>query len=96
MAKVVGDLITEGIYEIHIDLLGIPILPYQQNFDLRTVCAKDIMNDKMKVLNLRSKVRDILKTLKSNTHRGNFFLFFLTVLLKNSMLFSIFCSLSNS
>ena len=22
MAKVVGDLITEGIYEIHIDLLG--------------------------------------------------------------------------
>ena len=75
MAKVVGDLITEGIYEIHIDLLGIPILPYQQNFDLRTVCAKDIMNDKMKVLNLRSKVRDILKTVKSNTHSGNSYTF---------------------
>ena len=71
LAKVVGDFFTEGIYEIHIDLLGIPLLPYQQNFDLRTVCAKDIMNDKMVVLNLRSKVRDILETIKSNTHNGN-------------------------
>ena len=61
---------------LHCLFLGIPILPYQQNFDLRTVCAKDIMNDKMKVLNLRSKVRDILETIKSNTHSGKSYSFF--------------------
>ena len=43
VAKIVGDWMNEGLYDIHINILGIPLLPYQPPLDLRTITAKDMM-----------------------------------------------------
>ena len=36
MKSVCGDFLNEGLYEIHINILGIPLLPYQPKVELRT------------------------------------------------------------
>ena len=36
ISKIVGDFLNEGLYEIHINILGIPLLPYQPKVELRT------------------------------------------------------------
>ncbi len=70
MAKIIGDFINEGLYDIHINILGIPLLPYQPKVDLRTITAKDMMNDKVKYLSIRSQVRDVVGLLESTTHNA--------------------------
>lgn len=70
MAKIIGDCFNEGLYDIHINILGIPLLPYQPKVDLRTVTAKDMMNPKIKSFNIRSSVREVYVTLKTTTHNA--------------------------
>ena len=50
--------------------MGIPLLPYQPKVELRTVTAKDMMNDKVKYLNIRSRVRDVVQLLESTSHNA--------------------------
>ena len=38
--------------------------------ELRTVTAKDMMNDKVKYLNIRSRVRDVVQLLESTSHNA--------------------------
>ena len=59
-----------GLYDIHINILGIPLLPYQPKVELRTVTAKDMMNDRVKYLTIRSRVRDVVQLLESTTHNA--------------------------
>ena len=59
-----------GLYDIHINILGIPLLPYQPKVELRTITAKDMMNDKVKCLKIRSRVLDVVKMLESTTHNA--------------------------
>lgn len=59
-----------GLYDIHINIMGIPLLPYQPKVELRTITAKDMMNDNVKYLNIRSNLRDVMELLMSTTHNG--------------------------
>ena len=70
MAKIVGDFINEGLYDIHINIMGIPLLPYQPRVELRTITAKDMMNKDVKALNIRSTVKETLKLLKETQHNA--------------------------
>ena len=56
--------------DIHINILGIPLLPYEPKVELRTITAKDMMNKNVKTLNIRSSVRETLKTLKETQHNA--------------------------
>ena len=62
--------LLEGLYDIHINILGIPLLPYQPKVDLRTITAKDMMNNKVKHFKVRSSVRDVLQVLRNCTHNA--------------------------
>jgi len=70
ISKIVGDFLNEGLYEIHINILGIPLLPYQPKVELRTVTAKDMMNTKVKCFKIRSKVHEVVKVLQNCTHNA--------------------------
>ena len=68
IAKHCGDFVNKGLYDIHIDLMGVPMMeeksPIKDNF----VTAKHIMSRPVKVLPVRIKVKDIIKILRSTTH----------------------------
>ena len=70
MAKIIGDFLNEGLYDIHINIMGIPLLPYQPKVELRTITAKDMMNKNVKYLHIRSKVKDVVQLLQETSHNA--------------------------
>lgn len=70
VAKWVGDLFNEGLYDIHIRLARVPILgwdPPQMAVDLN---ARYIMNKPVVCMNLVENVGRVIDILKSTTHNG--------------------------
>ncbi|KAJ9449901.1 Chloride channel protein C [Diplonema papillatum] len=82
VAKFVGDLFNEGIYDEHIQLAKIPILEYRLHDDsghnpgampLNLATAQDVMNDiDVAFLPLRPKVQSVLQLLSDKPHHNCF------------------------
>lgn len=69
-AKVVGDLFTDGLYDMHIELQGIKFVHDQPPPNAHKIRVRDIMVKQPVVFNLFERVGDILQVLQDCSHNG--------------------------
>ncbi|XP_065825999.1 H(+)/Cl(-) exchange transporter 7-like [Oscarella lobularis] len=70
IAKSVGDLFNEGIYDIHIELKSVPLLAWEPVNQSVRYEAKEIMTSPVHCLNVKEKVRVLVAVLKRTKHNG--------------------------
>lgn len=70
MAKWVGDFFNEGIYEIHTQMAGVPILPWEAPPLSNNIYASEIMNHPVVTLKTVENVGHVLALLKCVTFNG--------------------------
>jgi len=70
VAKWVGDYFNEGLYEIHIQLAGVPILGWEPPPLSATTYASEVMSHPVVTLNPIETVGRLVDHLKSTTHNG--------------------------
>ena len=64
------DLYNKGIYDIHIDLLGIPMMEAAASVKARFIAARHIMSTPVQVLPIQARVKDVLDILKRTSHNA--------------------------
>ncbi|KAI4493606.1 hypothetical protein M0804_001782 [Polistes exclamans] len=69
-AKWVGDFFNEGIYDIHIQMAGIPLLPWEAPPLSNNIYASEIMNHPVTTFKTVENVGHILELLKCVTYNG--------------------------
>jgi len=70
VAKWVGDYFNEGIYDIHIQLAGVPLLSWDPPPLSATTYASEVMSHPVITFSTQEKVGRILDVLKSTSHNG--------------------------
>jgi len=70
VAKWVGDFFNEGLYDIHIQLAGVPLLSWEPPPLSATTYASEVMSYPVVTLSPIQKVGDIVEILKCTTHNG--------------------------
>jgi len=70
VAKWVGDFFNEGLYDIHIQLAGVPLLGWDPPPLSATTYASEVMSHPLVTLNPTDTVGNIVDALKSTTHNG--------------------------
>lgn len=70
LAKWVGDLFNEGIYDTHIHVAGVPILAWEPPLMSAKISAREVMSHPVTVLRTVEKVGRIVDLLKKETHNG--------------------------
>ncbi|XP_076626274.1 chloride channel protein 7 isoform X2 [Colletes latitarsis] len=70
MAKWVGDFFNEGIYDIHIQMAGIPILPWEAPPLSNNIYVSEIMSHPVVTLKTVENVGHIVELLKCVTFNG--------------------------
>ncbi|CAL7951003.1 unnamed protein product [Xylocopa violacea] len=70
MAKWVGDFFNEGIYEIHTQMAGVPILPWEAPPLSNNIYASEIMSHPVVTLKTVENVGHIVELLKCVTFNG--------------------------
>ena len=70
VAKYVGDVFNEGIYDSHIDLGGFALLPWQPEELSVTKRAYDVMSSPVVHLDPVMRVIDIVERIKMNAHHA--------------------------
>jgi len=69
-SKVVGDLFTEGLYDMHIELQNIKFIHDQPPPNSHRIKVRHVMVKQPLVFNLFERVSDIIFTLQQCTHNG--------------------------
>lgn len=69
-AKWMGDFFNEGIYDMHIMLSGVPLLPWEPPPLSHNIYASEIMSHPVVVLRTVERVARIVQILTSETHNG--------------------------
>jgi len=70
VSKHLADLYNKGIYDIHIDLLGIPMMEAAASVKARFIAARHIMSTPVQVLPIQARVKDVLDILKRTSHNA--------------------------
>ena len=70
VAKWVGDYFNEGLYDIHIQLAGVPLLAWEPPPLSATTYASEVMSHPVVTLSPIEKVGHLVDVLKSTTHNG--------------------------
>ncbi|XP_064642254.1 H(+)/Cl(-) exchange transporter 6-like [Lineus longissimus] len=70
VAKWVGDFFNEGIYDIHIELKGVPLLGWEPPFGVHKLRAKDIMDTDIMYMYPHSRVGSIIQMLRTTSHNA--------------------------
>eukprot|EP00730_Choanoeca_flexa_P001061 TRINITY_DN10465_c0_g1_i2.p1 TRINITY_DN10465_c0_g1~~TRINITY_DN10465_c0_g1_i2.p1 ORF type:complete len:815 (+),score=173.41 TRINITY_DN10465_c0_g1_i2:23-2446(+) len=70
-AKWVGDYFNEGLYDIHIEMKHIPLLPWEPPpVACHNLCATDIMTRKIQCLRRQQQVGDVYDMLTKSRHNA--------------------------
>ncbi|GAB5367354.1 hypothetical protein AAMO2058_001223200 [Amorphochlora amoebiformis] len=69
-ARVTGNLMNEGLYDIHIALQHVPFLPWDPPKWYKSIRACDIMSHNPITVSIAERAGDLLKKLKLYTHNG--------------------------
>ncbi|XP_065201753.1 H(+)/Cl(-) exchange transporter 7 [Planococcus citri] len=69
-AKWVGDFFTEGLYDIHIQLNGIPLLPWEPPPLSANIYANEVMSYPVITFKVVENVGHIVDTLKKESYHG--------------------------
>eukprot|EP00092_Neocalanus_flemingeri_P026252 GFUD01028453.1.p1 GENE.GFUD01028453.1~~GFUD01028453.1.p1 ORF type:complete len:759 (+),score=230.31 GFUD01028453.1:82-2358(+) len=70
VAKWVGDYFNEGLYDIHIQLAGVPLLAWEPPPLSATTYASEVMSNQVVALSPIETVGHIVDILKTTTHNG--------------------------
>jgi len=70
VAKWVGDYFNEGIYDLHIEEMGVPFLEWEPPFVMRKFRATNVMNKPVVCFRRVELVRRLVSALKDTTHNG--------------------------
>jgi len=70
VSKWVGDYFNEGIYDTHIRLMGVPILPWEAPSLSHNIYATEVMSCPVVAFNSTETVGNIIDTLTGETHNG--------------------------
>merc|ERR1719431_805898 len=70
VAKWVGDYFNEGLYDIHIQLVGVPLLGWEPPPLSATTYASSVMSHPVTTMYSIMRVGNIVDILKSTTHNG--------------------------
>lgn len=70
MAKWIGDFFNEGIYDVHIQLSGVPLLPWEPPPLSYNIYANEIMSHPVMTFNTIESVGRIIQVLKKETYNG--------------------------
>ncbi|KAK3090640.1 hypothetical protein FSP39_013333 [Pinctada imbricata] len=70
VAKWVGDLFNEGIYDMHIHLQGIPLLGWEPEPVMSNIAAAEVMSHPVTVFRTKESVGRIVEILKHEPHNG--------------------------
>ncbi|XP_071130802.1 H(+)/Cl(-) exchange transporter 7-like isoform X1 [Mytilus edulis] len=70
VAKWVGDIFNEGIYDMHIHMQGVPLVGWEPSSMLSTKRASEVMSHPVTVFRTKETVGRIIDVLKSETHNG--------------------------
>lgn len=69
-AKIIGDFFNEGIFDMHIQLSGIPLLDWDPPAMTTALCAQHVMSHPVTVLREKERVSRIVDLLRSTKHNG--------------------------
>lgn len=70
IAKHLGDYYTHGIYHMHVELAGIPILEDEPRMSNAHITAQQVMSDNVVFLPVKAKVADVVTLLRTTTHNA--------------------------
>ncbi|XP_069690875.1 H(+)/Cl(-) exchange transporter 7 [Periplaneta americana] len=70
MAKWIGDFFNEGIYDIHIQLSGVPLLPWEPPPLSYNIYASEVMNNPVVTFSTIESVGRIVDVLKTESYNG--------------------------
>ncbi|XP_067006232.2 H(+)/Cl(-) exchange transporter 7 [Anabrus simplex] len=70
MAKWTGDFFNEGIYDIHTQLSGVPLLPWQPPPLSNNIYASEVMSHPVVTFRAVESVGTIVDVLRTETHNG--------------------------
>ncbi|KAJ6218155.1 hypothetical protein RDWZM_009312 [Blomia tropicalis] len=70
MAKWVGDLFIEGIYDIHIELAKVPFMNWEPPSDSSRIYSSQVMNSPVVTLKTTETVGKIVEVLSETSHNG--------------------------
>ena len=70
VAKWVGDLFTEGLYDIHIQLASVPFLNWEPPTQSSTIYASEVMSTPVTTFRATEKVGRIIDVLIKQPHNG--------------------------
>ncbi|XP_062570699.1 H(+)/Cl(-) exchange transporter 7-like isoform X2 [Saccostrea cucullata] len=70
VAKWVGDIFNEGIYDMHIHIQGVPILGWEPSSVLTNLSAREVMSHPVSVFRMRESVGRIMEVLQNEMHNG--------------------------
>jgi chloride channel 7 len=70
VAKWTGDMFTEGIYDMHIHLQGVPVLAWEPPAMTSNITAREVMSHPVMTLHTVEKVSVIVDMLKKERHDG--------------------------
>ena len=68
IAKHLGDAYNSGIYHMHIELAGIPILEDEPQMRNSPITAHQVMSDHVSFLPIRAKIKDVVTLLRTTSH----------------------------
>lgn len=69
-AKWVGDYFNEGIYDSHILLSKVPILPWSVPYTFNLMSAAQIMSQPVVCIKMKQNAKEVYQLLKRCTHNG--------------------------
>lgn len=69
-AKWMGDYFNEGIYDSHIVLSKVPILPWNVPYKFNLMTAAQIMSQPVVCIKMKQNAKEIYEMLKRCTHNG--------------------------
>nr|CAB3231581.1 chloride transport protein 6-like [Phallusia mammillata] len=70
VAKWAGDIVNEGLYDIHIHLKSVPLLEWESPSNAADLDASDIMNTRLKFVFPYTRVRSIINLLRTTAHNS--------------------------
>ncbi|XP_054762760.2 H(+)/Cl(-) exchange transporter 7-like [Lytechinus pictus] len=73
IAKWIGDIFNHGLYDIHIQVQSIPLLPWEPPPLGSTIRATEVMSDHVITFNTVERVSHIFEVLKDSSHNHNGF-----------------------
>ncbi|XP_012640786.1 H(+)/Cl(-) exchange transporter 6 isoform X2 [Microcebus murinus] len=70
VAKWTGDFFNKGIYDIHVDLRGVPLLEWETEVEMDKLRASDIMEPNLTYVYPHTRIQSLVSILRTTVHHA--------------------------